>query len=459
MPEKELRILIGPIDTASFPSRLGRSLAERGCRCWVLNTSAHRYHASTDRLGAARPVAPASFRLLRWLEDRGPAGIILGAPLKQLLVFAIFLWSLFAVDAVVFVSGRSLFRGYWDLWIYRLLGKRVVRVFLGSDSRPKYLSGPQDAVIDSVTGKQACRKLAASVKRQQKRIARMSAWSDVVVENPLCGHFQTKPFVSWFCVGFPHDPGFFQQQEPAPTDTTPRSDRPRFKVLHCPSNPRIKGTDRVDAVMERLQQDGMELDYVRITGMAHHVVLQHLQTCDFVIDELYSDTPMAGFASEAAAFGRPVLVGGYGWETIQRSVPAEFIPPNLCVSPDDFETVLPDLIRDETRCRQTGQQALEFMNGCWHYSNVADRFLRILAGDIPDEWWVMPRTIDYWQGLGATQSHREQVLKNYLKNEGLEALRVSQSGSFFALMSEWHSSLQDTPTHPAPSRHDSSDLH
>lgn len=436
MPEKDLRILIGPIDTASFPSRLGRSLAERGCRCWVLNSSAHRYHASTDRLGAAKPVAPSAFRILRWLEDRGLPGLLIGAPLKPLLMLGIFLWSLLAIDVVIFVSGRSLFRGYWDLWCYRLLKKRVIRVFLGSDSRPKYLSGPNDAVVDPTTAQSASRRLAASVRRQQKRIARMSDWSDVVVENPLCGHFQTKPFVSWFCVGFPHDPGFFRQDSSATDGHAEQTEKRRFKVLHCPSNPRIKGTDRVDAVMKKLQNEGMELDYVRITGMPHHVVLQHLQTCDFVIDELYSDTPMAGFASEAAAYGRPILVGGYGWNAIRRSVPAEFIPPNLCISPDDFEDVLPDLIRDEQRRKQAGEQALEFMNGCWHYSAVADRFLRIISGDIPEDWWVSPETIDYWQGLGSPRSHREEVLDSYLKHEGLAALQVSPNSRFHARMSE-----------------------
>lgn len=443
MPGKDLRILVGPIDTASFPSRLGRCLAEKGCRVWVLNTSAHRYHATTDRLGLARPVASSAFRLLRILEDRGTGGIVLGGSLKPFLIFGIFLWSLFAIDAVVFVSGRSLIRGYWDLWIYRLLGKRVVRVFLGSDSRPKYLSGPHDQVLDSVSERKACRELAARVRRQQKRIARMSAWSDVVIENPLCGHFQVKPFVNWFCVGFPHDPGFFEPNDATTDDASKQAENVRFKILHCPSNPRIKGTDRVDSIMDRLQSDGMEIDYVRITGMPHHVVLQHLRTCDFVIDELYSDTPMAGFASEAAACGRAVLVAGYGWEALRTSVPEEFVPPNLCITPDDFETALPDLIRDQQRYRQTGKEVLRFINDCWHSSAVAERFIRILAGDIPDHWWVQSEQVGYWQGLGTTQDHREQVLRRFLNNEGLKALKVNQNNAFYALMSKWR-----TTDHP-----------
>ena len=444
MEGKDLRILVGPIDTASFPTRLGRCLAEKGCRVWVLNTSAHRYHATADRLGLARPVARTAFRFLRTLEDRGRGGLILGGPLKQLLIFGIFLWSLIAVDVIVFVSGRSLIRGYWDLWIYRLFGKRVVRVFLGSDSRPKYLSGPQDQVLDSISERKACRKLAARVRRQQKRIARMSAWSDVVIENPLCGHFQVKPFVNWFCVGFPHDPGFFEWNDAITDDVQDKkADSTGFKILHCPSNPRIKGTDRVDAIMDRLRSDGMEIDYVRITGMPHHVVLQHLRTCDFVIDELYSDTPMAGFASEAAACGRAVLVAGYGWEALRTLVPKEFIPPNLCIAPGDFETVLPDLIRNQERYRQTGKQVLRFINDCWDSSAVAERFLRILAGDIPDHWWVECEQVGYWQGLGTTQDYREQVLRRFLNNEGLEALKVNQKNAFYDLMSRWQ--IADKP--------------
>ena len=437
MAEKDLRILVGPIDTASFPSRLGRCLAERGCRVWVLNTSAHRYHAATNRLGHARPVASSAFRILRVLEERGTAGIIVGGPFKLMLIFSIFLWSLIAIDAIVFVSGRSLIRGYWDLWIYRLLGKRVVRVFLGSDSRPKYLSGPHDQILDGATEKTACRKLAARVRRQQKRIARMSAWSDVVIENPLCGHFQTKSFVNWFCVGFPHDPGFFEREHDAANDAPGKTDSTRLKVLHCPSNPRIKGTDRVDTIMDRLVRDGIKVNYVRITGMPHHVVLQHLRTCDFVIDELYSDTPMAGFASEAAACGRAALVAGYGWEALKDSVPEGFLPPNLCITPEEFETVLLDLIRDQQRCDKAGTEAHQFINHCWHSSTVSDRFLRILAGDIPDEWWVQPEQVAYWQGLGSTQDHREQILRRFLINEGLEALRVNPNNEFYALMSEW----------------------
>ena len=64
------------------------------------------------------------------------------------------------------------------------------------------------------------------------------------------------------------------------------------------------------------------------SGEALHLdgILAELARCDFVIDQLYSDYPLPGLATEAAWFGKPTVVGGYAQYAIR---PARLLVPHL----------------------------------------------------------------------------------------------------------------------------------
>lgn len=429
-----MNVLLGPGDTASFPTRLARALAERGADCRVVDFSLHRFSAGPGKLGNATLWGAPLARAIGSLNNGGPIARALGSVLKTVGQAVVFVWSLLRVDAYVFVSSRSLLPGYLDLPIYRLLGKRVIRVFLGTDSRPRYMTGWHNQVTDPATQKQAAAKLARRVRRQRARVRWMSRWADLVVENPLCGHYQARPFINWFHVGFPHDPAFFPDSENAEQST---GNHGPTRILHCPSNPAVKGTDRIEQVIDELKQAGIEIEYTRITGMPHAEVLRHLQQCDLVIDELYSDSPMAGFASEAAAYGKPAIVGGYGWDILQ-SLLQDNMPPNLLCEPDQLANTVNRALDDPETARATGRAAHAFMNGYWHQSNVAERFARLLTGqDIPDNWWYNPKQIAYWQGLGATAEHRREVISALVKQHGVEGLGVDAGSAMHDPVTSW----------------------
>ena len=48
------------------------------------------------------------------------------------------------------------------------------------------------------------------------------------------------------------------------------------------------------------------------------MVLEKMAMSDIVVDQVYCDTPMAGFATEAAINGVPVVVGGYYADVYKR---------------------------------------------------------------------------------------------------------------------------------------------
>jgi glycosyltransferase involved in cell wall biosynthesis len=429
-----MRVLLGPGDTASFPTRLARALADRGARCWVVNFVPHQYSAGASKLGKAKLWGAGLSRLASRLNRGNMLGRILAEAIKGVGQFIVFLWALVRADAIVFVSSRSLLPGYLDLPIYRLLGKRTIRIFLGTDARPRYMTGWHPKVIDETSCDTACRKLARRVRRQRARVRFMSRFASVVVDNPLCGHYQQQPYVNWFHVGFPYDPAFVADGETAIID---KQSDDVTRILHSPSNPKVKGTAQIEQAIQSLEREGMAIEYTRITGMPHQQVLDHLRRCDLVVDQLYSDSPMAGFASEAVAFGKPVVVGGYGWQNLQDRL-GDQMPPNLLCKPKDLEQTLREAIKDTANAQSVGQSARQFMLGYWSAGSVANRFAALLtSGDIPDHWWVDPKTIDYWQGLGATDEHRMAVIKALVETCGIKALGLHPEQTVYRTIDSW----------------------
>lgn len=428
-----MRVLLGPGDTANFATRLARALADRGAVCKVVDLARHPYSAPIEKLGKASLWGHGLTRVVTRLIQGGSIMQTLGKLLKMVGQYYAFLWALARADALVMISSRSLLPGYLDLPFYRLFGKRVIRVFLGTDSRPRYMTGWHDEVMNPATQRLACQKLAKRVERQRARVRFMSRHADIVVDNPLCGHYQQRAYINWFHVGFPHDPAFFYNCTPSKTAV----EGGHVRILHSPSNPAVKGTDQIDAVINKLKTEGVAFEYTRITGMPRTEVMEHLRHCDLVIDQLYSDSPMAGLASEAAAWGKPIIVGGYGWSHLHKHMGEGFAPNILC-KPEALEQVVREAIRLPDQARAIGEQANAFMNEYWHQDAVADRFATLLTGQgIRDDWWVDPSSIDYWQGLGATDEHRMAVIKSLVAERSMDALGLDPRQAVYQTIASW----------------------
>ena len=95
-------------------------------------------------------------------------------------------------------------------------------------------------------------------------------------------------------------------------------DKKNFRILHAPSNPNFKGTEEIRNTIKCLKNENIDFEYIEITNASNEKVLAELKACDLVIDQLYSDTPMATLAAEAAYCGKPTIVGGYGFEELKK---------------------------------------------------------------------------------------------------------------------------------------------
>jgi hypothetical protein len=316
----------------------------------------------------------------------------------------------------VFVfSFRTSFFGLRELPWLRRLGKRIVFVFHGSDARPAYIDGAwgRGDVLDAAWAAEVAR-LAA---RQRREIATIERHAHLVIAHPPMGQFFTRPFVPFLKVGIP------VQAHRGPAGPSRAGDGV-VRLVHSPSDPEAKGTAAIRAAVEEVRRRGVALDYVELTGRPHADVLSAIAASDIVLDQLYGDTPLAGFAAEAARQGKPALVAGYARDVWHLGLDAPERPPGVLCHPDEFVDVLEAFARDAARRASVGAAVRHFVEERWLPSAVAGRVLR-LAATGTEGWTVDPRAVIYCEGAGAPVEVVRERVRRLVDAQGRGALQLA----------------------------------
>lgn len=418
------RVLVGPNDVAGFASRIAAALAGNGADVLFFNANDHPFNPHVAENPRLKRLFWAAITLASRWKKKGGVSMVAGSVLARMVKLAAFLKTCLWAKTVVMVGGKGFFVGGVEYALLRALGKRVIHVFVGTASRPRYLSGyAKGAIKDGKVHQKEIKRLARRTARQAARVRGISRHASLVVENPLCGHFHEKPFVNFFKLGVPLDVDALLAK-PRITDHTPPRAPGKVRVLHCPSRPEIKGSVRIREVVEKLIAEGLPLELRFVTGVPHGQVLHEITQADFVVDQLYSDVPLAGFAAEASAFGKAAVVGGYGWDLFPGFMAPGEMPPTVWVHPDRLEEALRNLALDAVARDAAGADARTFLRTNWSETAFAERFARLVVGEVPDDWWFRPESVRYAHGLGMEETEARRLIGALIERSGPSALAV-----------------------------------
>lgn len=404
------RIFIGLTEIGGFYGNLAAGFRAVGAQATFVDLGRHPFgYAPGDQSWIVR--------LARWTSRRhlttkgGVAGWIVLWEFRLALV-ALFIWAVPRHDAFIFGFRTSFFR-LRTLRLLRRLGKKVIFVFNGSDARPPYIDG---ADMDPANGRSidGCIRLARVKKRE---IAQIERWSNTVVSHALYLHLFERPAAGIQVLGLA------QRLLPDYPAVAPEPPEPPVRIVHSPSNPTVKGSELIRAAVGRLIAEGLPLQLIEIRDMPNRVVHEQLQTCHFVVDQLYSDTAMAGFAAEAALYGKPAVVGSYGWDEILRLIPASHRPPVEGCHPDDIESAIRRLATDGAHRRSLGLAARRFVED-WAGEAVARRYLRLLDGERPPDWMCDPSEVRYIHGVGLSEQRAREIVAGVIRDGGIGALQL-----------------------------------
>lgn len=405
-----MRVFLGLGDTGGMYSRLEEGLRHLGVECELIDAFPMRDYPRSHRPGWLGRLVESLGRK-RWNAPRASAARIMWQGLQGLSLLALLVRSLWKFDVFVFAGGVSFLRGY-DLPLFGWFGKRVIVVYHGSDCRPPYINGAYvgaDVELD-IPG---CLRLTRQIYDWVRWV---DSHANVVVNHPYATHFNRAPVVSWLSIGNPYKCG------PLPP---PRARTGACVIVHAPTRPIPKGSVEIEAAINRLRARGHELTFVKIVGRPPAEVLEAIAGCDFVVDELYSDTPVAAFATEAAAMGKATVVGMYDPDTLRSTVSPGAFPPSLVCRPEGLEAAIEKLVVDVTYRDQLGLDAYNYVRTHWDRDVVAGRYLRLAGGEVPEAWTFDPMNVRYVHGWGLHESRLKDVIAAVVSHGGFEALRVS----------------------------------
>ncbi len=167
-------------------------------------------------------------------------------------------------------------------------------------------------------------------------------------------------------------------------------------------------------------------------------MLDEIRKCDFVIDQLYSDSPLAGFAAEATSHGKVPVVGGYGWEELAKTLHPEDIPPAIICHPDQLLETIELLCVDPSQYMKRSQKLQEFLiHGEWSGKRFAEKLGCVLSGDIPASWMVAPETISYKHGVGLSEEQAKEIINRLIAYGGISALQLKDKPPLESEITEW----------------------
>jgi hypothetical protein len=406
-----MKILMGVTEIAGYYSALQEGLIKLGHNVQFFQSSPHAmaYQQVKNNL-----LTSLTNRLCHYLTDKQGRERLkcvsaIYSLIRRVVAAIYFTITLPYFTHYIYGFGTTYYFRNLDLVLLKVLRKKVLCVFHGSDSRPPYLNGGQKNFASQVDIEDLHRRTV----RVYKKIKFIERWSTYTLDNFASSHFHATPFLNHYSIGVP----LRRFEEPRACN-----EHSRVSVLHCPSNPLVKGSAIIIDCMEKIVAKYPFVEFTTITGRPNSEVLEALRRCDFVIDQMYSDTPLAHFASESAALGKFSIVGGYGWSQawLEKSGLSEF-PSYVCKPDELFESVeklILDLELRNNLARSAHQLACH-----WDYRKVAARIAQILEGNPSESWFL--ESVDlpaFHSGAGLPALQVKSLMRQLVDYKGWSAL-------------------------------------
>lgn len=407
------RIFIGLTEVAGTYTHLAKGFQELGYDCIHCDLYGESFQYRTHPFRKPWLVSLIE-NLGRVRREKNRPYLLRGLAVAFQAVFLLplFVWCVWRFDVFIFGYGTSFLR-LRELGLLRRLGKVLIFQFHGSDARPAFMDGAYMRV-SSPPSLSSCLE---RVRKTKAMIERIERHADYIVTGIGYSHFFTRSVVDVLFVGKPFDSRMHESSEIRTAE--------EITVLHAPSDLDAKGTVQIRNAVESIIRQGIKVKYVEIHNRPNKEVLEALQSCDFVVDQLYSDIYMPSFSKEAAFFGKPAIVGG-NFESLYASKNFDGKrPPVFPCRPDEIGNAIRYLAQNPVERRKLGAAAQYFVSSAWSPCQVAKRYVDMIHGELPADCFFDPHTLRYVSGVALSRERLRSIVLSLIEYAGVGALGLS----------------------------------
>jgi hypothetical protein len=426
------RVFIGFGETAGYCAGLKRGFDEIGIHAISFMLTENRFQFDDSGQGwllaCMRRILKKREALQKQSEKTASRAAKVGCALGRLALalaqnvvwLAVVVWAAAKFDVFVF-QGRSSFINvfrfpvkprFLDLAVLKLLRKRIIYVFHGTDSRPAYINGAIG------TRRLNARRLIQYARRQARDVRAIEKYADAILHYPLNTHFHRKSIISHEFMGRPVSLAHScAQPKPAATGKSVR-------IVHAPSDPEGKGSEKIREMVGRLRQKGHAIEFIELVDKTNEEVKESLRGCDFLVDQLYYDVAISYLGTEAAFLGKPAVIGTYAKDELRKTARGASLPPACLCMPEEMEQAIEKMVTDGEMRLRLGAEAREFVEKHYGPKKVAENFLRVIAHDAPPEWFFDPNSLEYCHGYGYSEVKVKEMIRGIVQEGGESALSL-----------------------------------
>lgn len=304
-----MKVFIGVANTANMGFIYKKGFTQIGCQADFFERSPHPFYNNVGQ----KKLFPLSLLLpvykLYHHEDINPLeNEILLSTLEQFLINQMLL----DYDLYIFINAETILPGNLDLPILRKHQKQVISIFSGSEVResesasrlwndfninytlPYIKTQPLNNSI-SLLEMMFSNIYYPSMLKKSYQILMAEFFSDAILSVPEQSALQSSPYY----------PYIHAVDTESITFKLPRNTKAR--IVHIPSNPKVKRSDIILKALEEIKSEGVKFDLTAKTRIPHSEVKSLLSNADIVIDQL--NVFPALLSHESMASGCAVLTG------------------------------------------------------------------------------------------------------------------------------------------------------
>ena len=243
--------------------------------------------------------------------------------------------------------------GRLDLWLPRLMGKKIYMTWQGDDCRQgdycreHYTIHFVNEVPDGYYDKYSDERKRRAIRLYEHYCDGIFAINpDLMNVLPKGTHF------------LPYSHVDLEKWKPVST----KNSRPQ--IVHAPSHRDVKGTRFLVEAIDRLKKRGYDFDFVLVEGLPNSDAKRIYEQADILVDQLLAGW-YGGVALELMALGKPVVC--YIRHEDARHIPESMLNelPLIEANPETIESVLADLLDHRDRWPDIGQRSRAFVEK-WH---------------------------------------------------------------------------------------------